>query len=493
MLESLNTMPFDTEIDKLEYKEKRDQMSEELGVLQRRVKDLNIPVMIVVEGWGAAGKGTLINQLVLPLDPRSFTVYNTIRVNHDSANRPLWWRYWNKTPENGRMILLDQSYYRDIVEEWVKNKDNFERMLWEANDFERTLADSGTVILKFFVQISQKEQKRRLKKLEKNKSTSWRVTKKDWKENKQYDVLLETISKVVEVTDTSSGSWTVLDGQNKRHATLKLYSTIIERLRSAIDKAASSPTMELKPLISAETDPYRTKILENISMDKTIDDATYKKRLKNCQKRLRDLEYRIYRERVPVVLCFEGWDAGGKGGAIKRLCENLDPRGYQVHPTAAPSAEARNHNWLWRFWNTIPKRGHVGIYDRTWYGRVMVEPIEGFLTADEFARAYREINIFEKQLTDFGTVVVKFWMNISKEEQERRFNERSEDPYKQWKITDEDWRNREKWDTYLVAVDHMIEKTSTDNAPWIIIEGNDKRYARIRVLEAVIDAIDAKI
>ena len=228
-------------------------------------------------------------------------------------------------------------------------------------------------------------------------------------------------------------------------------------------------------------------------MDKCMDRETYREELKKCQKKLRDLEYQIYSRRIPVIIGFEGWDAGGKGGAIKRLCENLDPRGYRVYPTAAPTSEELAHNWLWRFWKTVPKRGHFSIYDRTWYGRVMVEPIEGFCTADDYRRAFREINDFEKQLTDFGAVALKFWMNISRDEQEKRFKERENDPDKQWKITDEDWRNREKWDAYVVAVDRMLLKTSTENAPWIVVEGNDKYYARIKVLKTVIEAIEKKI
>ena len=193
--------------------------------------------------------------------------------------------------------------------------------------------------------------------------------------------------------------------------------------------------------------------------------------------------------RIPVVLGFEGWDAGGKGGAIKRLTEAMDPRGYVVNPTAAPSAVEKNHHYLWRFW----KAGHVAIFDRTWYGRVMVERIEGFCTKEEWQRAYKEINDMEAHLAHSGAIVLKFWMHIDKDEQERRFKERMENPEKQWKITDEDWRNREKWDQYEEAVNEMVIRTSTSYAPWIIVEGNDKYYARIKVLESVVNAIERRL
>ena len=211
------------------------------------------------------------------------------------------------------------------------------------------------------------------------------------------------------------------------------------------------------------------------------------------QERIGFLHNELYRLRIPVVLGFEGWDAGGKGGAIKRLTSHLDPRGYLVHPTASPNDTERQYHYLWRFWKDMPKDGHITIFDRTWYGRVMVERIEGFCTKEEWKRAYREINEMEQHLVNAGAVVLKFWMQIDKDEQERRFRDRMNNPEKQWKITDEDWRNREKWDQYEVAVNEMLLRTSTSYAPWIIVEGNDKYYARVKVLETVIEAIEKKI
>lgn len=490
MLEKLN---LDVEVEKAVYKEEKDALSIKLGALQRRIKELGIPVLIIFEGWDAAGKGTLINDLMIPLDPRNFVVYNAIKPNDDEINRPLLWRYWTKTPEKGRMVLFDRSYYSDLVHRQKLDKDELKLLLHQANDFEKVLAQNGTVIIKFFIHISQKEQKKRFEKLEENPSTSWRVTGEDWRENKNYDKIYKKLNHTLEATDTDCGPWTLVEGHNKDYACLKIYNTLAFRLEKEIEKVENAEKPVLQPLSSAEDDPYRTPVLESVDMDKGMDRETYKEELKKCQKKLRDLEYQIYSRRIPVIIGFEGWDAGGKGGAIKRLCENLDPRGYRVYPTAAPTSEELAHNWLWRFWKTVPKRGHFSIYDRTWYGRVMVEPIEGFCTADDYRRAFREINDFEKQLTDFGAVALKFWMNISKDEQEKRFKERENDPDKQWKITDEDWRNREKWDAYVVAVDRMLLKTSTENAPWIVVEGNDKYYARIKVLKTVIEAIEKKI
>ena len=233
--------------------------------------------------------------------------------------------------------------------------------------------------------------------------------------------------------------------------------------------------------------------VHEVDLEKTMDREEYRKKLDQLQKRLERLHGDLYRYRIPVVLGFEGWDAAGKGGAIRRLTSHLDPRGYQVCPTASPSSTEKAHHYLWRFWTRFPKDGHMAVFDRTWYGRVMVERIEGFCTKQEWKRAYKEMNDMEEQLADSGAIVMKFWMQIDKDEQERRFKERQANPAKQWKITDEDWRNREKWDLYERAVEEMLVKTSTPYAPWIIVEGNDKYYARIKVLETVVEAIRRRL
>jgi polyphosphate kinase 2 (PPK2 family) len=228
-------------------------------------------------------------------------------------------------------------------------------------------------------------------------------------------------------------------------------------------------------------------------LSKSLSKEVYQKRLKELQSKMERLHAELYRKRIPVVIGFEGWDAGGKGGAIKRLTEKMDPRGFVVHPTASPNEIERNHHYLWRFWRVMPKAGHIAIFDRTWYGRVMVERVEQFCSRQEWQRAYKEINDMEKDLVHAGCIVLKFWMQIDKDEQKRRFTARQEDPRKTWKITDEDWRNREKWEQYETAVNEMLIRTSTEDAPWIVVEGNDKYYARIRVLECVVEAIESHL
>lgn len=218
----------------------------------------------------------------------------------------------------------------------------------------------------------------------------------------------------------------------------------------------------------------------------------YKQQLREAQVKLRQLQLQIFQKKVPVLALFEGWDAAGKGGAIKRLTDTLDPRSYQVHAFVAPTTEELNYHYLWRFWRQIPREGTIGIFDRSWYGRVLVERVEGFASELEWRRSYKEINEFEAQLTASGCVIVKFWLHISFEEQLKRFEERKNNEFKSYKLTEEDWRNREKWSLYNVAVNQMIARTNTPYAPWTVVPGNDKYYARVHVLETVINAVETE-
>ncbi|MDO4289135.1 MAG: polyphosphate:AMP phosphotransferase [Eubacterium sp.] len=474
-------------------KAEKERLTLKLGALQRELLALKIPVMLLFEGWDAAGKGTLINALMLPMDPRHFVVYNEIHRGREEKGRPLLWPYWIRTPEAGKMAIFDRSYYSRIIHSRKLTGKAEAEALDQVLDFEHLMAENGTVVLKFFVHIDQGLQKQRFESLEENEATRFRVTKKDWKENKRYQQLWQKTDRILQRTNTKEAPWTIIDGSDLKVAGEQLLKTLTQRLEKTVAAAKKEAAPERKPLILETAAPCRTPVLECVDLDKTVDPKTYKRELRRYQERLRLLEYEIYQKKIPVIIGFEGWDAGGKGGAIKRLCEHLDPRGYRVYPTAAPSAEELAHCWLWRFWKTIPKRGHFSIYDRTWYGRVMVEPIEGLCTEAEYRRAFQEINRFEAQLADFGAVVLKFWMHISWDEQERRFHAREQDPDKRWKITDEDWRNREKWDRYLIAADRMLLKTATPQAPWIVVEGNDKRYARLKVLKRTTEALENRL
>lgn len=483
-------------VDKETCKQVIREEGGKLGLLQRECKSAGIPVMIVFEGVGAAGKGTQINRLIQALDPRGFTVYATEKSTEEEQMRPFLWRFWTKTPEKGRIALFDRSWYRRVLIDRFDGQiepgqlpDAFQDIL----SFEKQLTDDGTVIIKLFLYISKEEQKKRFKKLEDSKETSWRVTDADWKRNKQYESYMQINEEMLERTDTEYAPWTIIEATDKDYAAMKILSMVRSRLKYEIEKRKAAPGAPSSAPGAVPDDRFKNGVLSGIDLNKSLTKEAYKEQADCLQKRLEALHSEIYRLRIPVVLGFEGWDAGGKGGAIKRLTSHLDPRGYTVNPTASPNDIEKVHHYLWRFWNNVPKAGHIAIFDRTWYGRVMVERIEGFCTEAEWKRAYQEINEMESHMANAGSVILKFWLHIDKDEQERRFKERQENPDKQWKITDEDWRNREKWDLYEEAVNEMLVRTSTTFAPWIVVEGNSKYYARVKVLQTVVDALEKRI
>ncbi len=498
----LEIIDLDKKIEKDEYHTVILQLQHKLGELQRQARELKLPVIIVFEGLEAAGKGTLINDLILPMDPRVFNVYATYAPNEEERRRPFLWRFWIKTPARGRIAIFDRSWYRRVLNDRVDGKVRRKRLnniYEEINYFEEQLADDGNVIIKFFLHISKEEQKKRFKRLEENPSTSWRVTKEDWKHYQQYERYLKAADQMIEKTDSSYAPWTIIEAHDRRYAIVKILKTVIRALQESIDSKQRKEEEKHRPLvmeecsITSQVSSLRTSILDKIDLSKAMEKAEYKVKLKQYQDRIRELEHELYIRRVPVIIVYEGWDAAGKGGNIRRITENLDPRGYGVVPTAAPNDIEKAHHYLWRFWKEIPKAGHITIFDRSWYGRVLVERIEGFCSVEEWKRAYKEVNEMEEHLHSFGAVIVKFWMHIDKEEQLRRFKEREEQPHKQWKITDEDWRNREKWEPYKRAVEDMLFKTSTSYAPWTIVESNSKLFARIKTLETVIKAIENKL
>ena len=498
----LGEVDLNRKLSKKEYKEMMDELAPKFSALQREAKKKGLPVMIVFEGWGASGKGTLINRLIQPLDPRGFKVFTIQEESDEEKMHPFLWRFWTKTPERGRIHIFDRSWYRRVITEQIdhpKNRAELDSAYQQILSFEEQLAADGTLIIKFFLHISADEQEKRLKKLEHSPETRWRVTKADWKHFKQYKDYLPMYDRMLEQTDMPWASWHVIEAEDREYAAAKVMAVtswlVEERLRECDYRSLSlSQESENTP---SETNGFeetiRTGVLDGVDVGLSLTKEDYKKRLTELQKELTRLQNEMYLKRIPVVVALEGWDAAGKGGAIKRLTEPLDPRGYEVVPTAAPNDIEKAHHYLWRFWKSMPKDGHMTIFDRTWYGRVMVERIEGFCSQAEWHRAYREINQMEQQLTDHGVIVLKFWLQIDKDEQERRFKERMENPEKQWKITDEDWRNREKWDDYVKAVDEMILRTSTTYAPWTIVEANSKYYARIKILETVVRALKQRI
>ena len=386
----LDQIDLTKKMEKDEYKARMEQMAPRLSRLQRECKELGIPVMIVFEGFGAAGKGVQISKLISALDPRGFSVYAIDGESKDEQLRPFLWRFWTKTPEKGRIAIFDRSWYRRVLVDrfdGVTTSRELEYAYEEINSFERQLTDGGYVIIKLFLAIDKKEQKKRFKKLMESKSSAWRVTDADLKRNKEYDAYKEMNDEMLQKTDTDYAPWHIIEATDKEFATVKIYSAVIAAMEQKIQevkqkKEAKATAAKKKTVVAekpeGEDSVLRTSSLNSVDLSLRYSKEEYKEKLDKLQNRIQELHGELYRKRIPVILGFEGWDAGGKGGAIKRLTEKMDPRGYQVNPTAAPNDIERAHHYLWRFWNNVPKKGHIAIFDRTWYGRVMVERIDGF-------------------------------------------------------------------------------------------------------------------
>ncbi len=502
----LEKIDLSRKMDKGEYQATAPTLRQRLGELQRRAKEAGIPVMVLFEGWEASGKGTLMNELILPLDPRGFRVHYVHKQSDDNQNRywPPMRRFWELTPPRGRIGIFSRSWYRLVLDEG-RGGTTYE----DISSFEHQLAQDGGLIVKFFLHIGKKEQKKRLKKLDKQDASTWRVSEREWAEHERYDDIARLVDEMIQYTDKPYAPWTLVEAHDRRHATVKILTTVVRALEKGLEtRAFRMRQAEAQAIIEDEIEvdggedgtPHggpaavdaalAPSVLRNLDMNKRLDRDEYGERLTKLQKRLRELQYELYDARKPMIVVFEGQDAAGKGGCIRRLTERLDPRGYQVSPTSAPNDWERAHHYLWRFWNAFPKAGHIGIYDRSWYGRVLVERVEGFAAEAEWRRAYAEINEMEDQWSRYGAILVKFWLQIDGDEQLARFTERRENPAKTWKITDEDWRNREKWPAYEAAAEEMMLRTSTTYAPWTIVEANDKRYARIKVLKKTVEAAE---
>ena len=393
------------------------------------------------------------------------------------------------------MVIFDRGWYRQVLLDRldkVSKRNELSTCYEEINSFEEELFKDGTLIFKFFLHITKEEQKKRFEALESSNETKWRVTKEDWKHYEQYDEYLKIIEETLVKTDNDYCRWHIIEAMDKEYAMDKVFKIVIKGMEERIAFEKSKKEFKKTSKVN-KLNLNESTILDKIDLLKKLEKEEYKERLDKAQKKLSKLQNQLYLKRIPVVIAFEGWDAAGKGGAIKRITEKMDPRGYNVNPIAAPNDIEKEHHYLWRFWTKIPKGGHIGIFDRTWYGRVLVERVENLATENEWKRAYKEINDMEFHLYNEGTIIIKFWIHIDKEEQAKRFKEREENPEKQWKITSEDWRNREKWDEYLQAINEMLIRTSTNYAPWTIVEGNSKYYARVKVIETIVKVLEEKL
>ena len=509
-------------VSKSEFNQREPVLRQALLEAQANLMtDCGFPVIIVLAGVDGAGKGETVNLLNEWMDPRWLLTRAFDEPSDEERDRPEYWRFWRNLPPKGHIGLFLSSWYSQPILHRVHDEDDqasFDDRLDRIMAFEKALADDGALIIKFWMHLSRDAQKRRLKKLEKDPLTSWRVTEQDWDHWKIYDRFEAAAERTIMRTSTGRAPWTIVEGADSnyrslmvggivrdeinRHLeaqhkkTLLLEALAAERQSDELEQqkpVAGTSTAEEDELIDVTAPLSVVTVLSSLDMSLHLPKLDYKKQLKKCQARLNQLHREALKKKISTILLFEGPDAAGKGGAIRRVTAALDARHYQVIPIAAPTDEERAHHYLWRFWRHLSRAGRINIFDRSWYGRVLVERVEGFAAEEEWKRAFAEINEFEEQLTDHGILLLKYWVHISKDEQLERFEARKLIPHKRWKLTDEDWRNREKWDDYGCAVNDIVEHTSTHSAPWVLVEGNDKRFSRIKVISTFCDRLEAML
>lgn len=491
-------------IPKSEFKQKEPVLRQELLDAQRRLRKLKkCPVMIIFAGVDGAGKGETVNLLNAWMDPRWLITRAYDKPSDEEQERPEYWRFWRDLPPKGQIGLFLSSWYSRPVLDRVHGRIDeaeFNLLLERIVKFEKAHTDDRALILKFWMHLSKKGQKKRFKELEKNELTSWRVREEDWDNWRLYEQFEEAAERVIMKTSTGASPWCIVEGADPNFRSLTVGTIIRDEINKHLDRiegtAPQAPV--LSPAETGETtagsDTLSTlkssTVLDVLDMTLSLNKSEYKKELQTWQAKLNELQRESVKRKLSTIAVFEGPDAGGKGGAIRRVTAALDARHVRVLPIAAPTDEEKAHHFLWRFWRHLPRAGKMTIFDRSWYGRVLVERIEGFASEEEWRRSYAEINEFEDILTSSGIVLLKFWIHITKDEQLRRFQEREKTPHKQWKLTEEDWRNREKWEDYQIAVNDLVEHTSTRAAPWHLIEGNDKRHARVKVIKTICESME---
>ncbi|KAA0251935.1 MAG: polyphosphate:AMP phosphotransferase [Acidobacteria bacterium] len=482
---SVDKKTWDKEVPKL----REALLAAQYDVLTRK----EFPVVVLVGGVDGAGRGETVNLLNEWLDPRHVSTHAMGPPTDEESDRPPMWRFWRELPPRGKIGIFFGSWYTAPIVDRVYRRTkpaDLDQALEEIVRFERMLAAEGALIVKLWLHLSKEAQRKRLKALEKDPDTRWRVTKDDWKRFALYPRWRETSEHALRETSRAEAPWTIVEGVDPRYRSLTVGNALLAAIKERLERTPTKPTVAPAPAPSVDG----LQVLKALDLKKALPKPKYEKELEKYQERLA----RLFREprfqkRHSVVAAFEGNDAAGKGGAIRRVVSALDARQVRTVPIAAPTEEERAQPYLWRFWRPLPPRGQLLVFDRTWYGRVLVERVEGFCAEADWRRAYGEINDFEEQLVRHGIVLVKFWLAIGKDEQLARFKEREKTGFKRYKIGPEDWRNREKWDAYEAAVCEMVDRTSSEIAPWTLVESNDKYFARIKILKTLCERVEAAL
>jgi polyphosphate:AMP phosphotransferase len=483
------------QIDKETYKQQVPGLREALLDGQSElVRNRDFPVIIVVAGFDGAGKGETVNLLNTWMDPRHMETFALGRPEAGELERPVMWRFWQELPPKGKTGIFIDAWYMPTILDCAYGRINGAE-LGQAMDrichFEKMLTDEGALVFKFWLHLSRERQRQRFKKLEKNKDTRWRVTETDWDHYKHYEKIRRAAAHALRQTSTAVAPWTVVEGDDPAYRSLTVGQVLLQGLQRRLQFKPPSPSSPVLPPALPAIDQLH--ILKTLDLSRALNKSEYGKKLEQYQGRLNLISRHPKFKNLSVVVVFEGSDAAGKGGSIRRITGALDARQYRVSQIAAPTEEELAQPYLWRFWRKLPRKGHFAIFDRSWYGRVLVERVEGLCTEADWMRAYGEINDFEEELVRNKTIVVKFWLAISKEEQLTRFQQRQAVDFKRFKLTDEDWRNRDKWELYEQATCDMIDRTSCVMVPWTLVEANDKRFARIKILQTLCTRLEESL
>lgn len=473
------------QIDKTLSDTKRSELGERFAELHRELQDTDKNMLVIIDGWESSGKGFLLKDLTRELDTRKYEVAVFEESSADDSGYPYLRRFMKYAPKNGQIMFFDRSFYYDLMSEykWDESREEFEHYIDDIQFIEHALRDDDTLIVKFFLHQSEDEMKDNIEELEDDKYRHVRLSDRDYYQLKHYDKFKEHFEAII--AETNDVPWRILYADGKKDQSREALQICIDELKDFLEEESLHTEMKLEALPSKEDLP-----LSKVDLTKTIDEDEYDELLDELQERAGELLYQTYIEGKSVIVAYEGTDAAGKGGNIRRLTRQMDPRGYDVATVSAPDATERQHHYLWRFYRDFPSKGRMTIFDRSWYGRVLVERIEELTPKYRWQQAYEEINQMEHNLVHQDILVLKYLIIIDKDEQLERFNDRQEDPQKQYKLTDEDWRNREEFDDYVDAMNEMVVRTSTEDAPWLVVSGTDKKYARITVLQDFIKRVE---
>ncbi|MDY6820009.1 MAG: polyphosphate:AMP phosphotransferase [Deferribacterota bacterium] len=487
-----NDIQYSTDISKDEYKSSINNIIGDLVSLQYKFKDHRGPLIIIISGFYGAGIEKLLNFISHHIDMRLVKVHTSWKKVYNKE-KPHLYNYWQALPERGKTAIFLHGWYKKPIKDYVNGKISaleFENHLIDIEKLEKMLAEDGAVFLKFWLFIDKKRMKNVIKKAENIFGNSIENVIKEIKWNyKYYEKFSLASEKAIITTDTSFARWNIINARSKRYLKVNVLKSIHELFSVYKQQENVCINTTLPKHINNSIPP----ILSNVDLSKTLSKNKYEKKLKELGKNIYEITWKSYYKKVGIILVFEGFDAAGKGGCIRRLTDVIDTRLYNIYQTTAPSDYEKRFHYLWRFWNQVPSKGFITIFDRSWYGRVLVERIENLANYTEWSRAYEEINSFEEQLFHSGIKILKFWLHLSKDEQLRRFKEREELPWKRYKITEEDWRNRSKWEEYEKCANEVFLRTNTSFAPWLIIPSNNKQYARIEVMKNLYNTLRSAI